>query len=116
MLGKMLEILPVRPSSTSWAGLFWCFAYLTASQAAHATTIYNLSLSGDFTGSGAIVFEDGAFDIDGVHDLADVLVSFELTVDGLPAMGELARRRLSPLRRLRFSRPNCCSTRCTTGR
>jgi hypothetical protein len=67
-----------------------CFiAVLAASQSAVASIVYALALSGDLTGSGAVVFEDGAFDVDGVHDLADVLESFELTVDAMPAKGEL---------------------------
>jgi len=50
---------------------------------ADASLTYNLSLSGDVTGSGKLVLKDGALASDGIFDLGPQLVSFELSVPSL---------------------------------
>jgi len=47
---------------------------------AHASLVYNLSLSGDIAGSGKLVLKDGALDTDGIFELGPQLLSFELSV------------------------------------
>ena len=51
---------------------------------AHASLVYNLSLSGDIAGSGKLVLKDGALDTDGIFELGPQLLSFELSV---PSVG-----------------------------